>query len=181
MRKIQIGIMGPGKRATDIDVNNAYNIGKLCAEKDYLVFTGGRPSGVMESGLKGAKDAGGLTMGILPYNKKSDATDYADIVVVTAMMSARNNINAMTCDVMIICGIDSGTLSEIALAYKSNIPVIILSDNNHGKQFLTDLQPDLTFVCQTPEEAIAKIEKILKNNSNDNQQDQGSGKSMIME
>lgn len=164
MAKIQIGIMGPGSKATPKDLENAYNIGKLCAQKDYLVFTGGRSSGVMEAGLKGAKEAGGLTMGILPYNKKTDASDYADIVVVTAMMSARNNINAMTCDVMVACGIESGTLSEIALAYKSNVPVIVLSDNTEGKNFLSNLEPDLTSICETPEEVMVKIEEILEEN-----------------
>lgn len=164
---IQIGIMGPGSEATPKAVENAYTVGKLCAQRGYLVFTGGRPLGVMEAGLKGAKEAGGLTMAIFPYDKKTDASPYADIVVVTAMMSARNNINALTCDVMVACGIGAGTLSEIALAYKSNVPVVLLLDNREAKIFLENLAPDLTFPCEGAEDAMLKIEQILKQNFRD--------------
>ncbi|MEJ2228402.1 MAG: cytochrome, partial [Alphaproteobacteria bacterium] len=120
MPKTVIGVMGPGSSATAFDLKNAYDIGRLIAEKGYVTLTGGRPNGVMEAALKAAKDAGGQTVGILPSGDKRDASAYADIVIVTAMMSARNNINALSSDVVVACGIEAGTLSEIALALKAD-------------------------------------------------------------
>lgn len=162
MAKIQIGVMGPGDGATSYDLENAFELGKLIAKKGYVTLTGGRPSGVMEAALKGAKKADGETIGILPYNNKSDASEYADIIIVTAMMSARNNINVLSSDVVIACGIEAGTLSEIALALKANKKVIILSQNDKANQFLSELGRGNIDIVDTPEKAINLVEETLQ-------------------
>lgn len=166
MPKITIGIMGPGSGATDSDLFNAYEIGKLSAERGYAVLTGGRRSGVMEAGLKGAKEAGGMTVAVLPYDSKDDATEYADIAIVTSMKSARNNINVISSDVVVACGIESGTLSEIALALKADKYVVIMSVNQKGKDFLKELEPSQIHLSDTPEDTMILIDKILHNKMN---------------
>ena len=161
MPKIVIGVMGPGSEATDFDLKNAYEIGKLKKQKGFVTLTGGRSSGVMEAALKGAKDAGGETLGILPFNDKSDASPYADIVIVTAMMSARNNINVLSSDVVVACGIEAGTLSEIALALKANKKVILVSQNEIGNKFLEEIGKGNLFLAHSPTKALQLTEKFL--------------------
>ena len=63
MRKVIIGVMGPGDRATAVDLENAYQLGKLIAKEGWALLTGGRKAGVMDAASKGAKAAGGLTIG----------------------------------------------------------------------------------------------------------------------
>lgn len=125
-------------------------------------MTGGRPFGVMEAGLKGAKDSAGETVAIVPSKLKEDATSYADIVIVTGINSARNFINALTSDVLIACGMEAGTLSEVALALKENKKVILLTQNTKAKDFLSALSPSLVNIAETPEQALGMIEKMLK-------------------
>ena len=161
MAKTVIGVMGPGSSASASDLKNAYEMGKLIAEKGHVTLTGGRPSGVMEAALKGAKDAGGQTLAILPSGNKSDASDYADIVVVTAMASARNNINVLSSDVVVACGIEAGTLSEIALALKADKTVILISQNETGNAFLEKLGKGKLYLANEPRAAMELVERHL--------------------
>ena len=153
--------MGPGGGATAFDLENAYEMGRLIAEKGYVTLTGGRACGVMEAALKGAKSAGGQTLGILPSDDKSDASKYADIVVVTAMMSARNNINVLSSDVVVACGIEAGTLSEIALALKANKVVILISQNEMGNAFLEKLGKGKLYLANDARTAMDAVERNL--------------------
>jgi hypothetical protein len=93
--------------------NKAYQVGKLIAEKDCILLCGGL-GGVMEAAAKGAKENGGVTIGILPGTNKADANPYIDIPIITAMSNARNAIIARTCDIAIAINGKYGTLSEIA-------------------------------------------------------------------
>ena len=161
MAKTVIGVMGPGGGATAFDLENAYEMGRLIAEKGYVTLTGGRACGVMEAALKGAKSAGGQTLGILPSDDKSDASKYADIVVVTAMMSARNNINVLSSDVVVACGIEAGTLSEIALALKANKVVILISQNEMGNAFLEKLGKGKLYLANDARTAMDAVERNL--------------------
>ena len=161
MPRTIIGIMGPGDNATEDDLRNAYEIGKLSAQAGYIVLTGGRPSGVMDAGLRGAKEAGGQTLGILPFKTKDDASPFADVIVVTGLNSARNYVNALTSDVVVACGVEAGTLSEIALALKENKPVVLMTQNRKAQEFLAELKPSLVHVARNADDAMAAIRKIL--------------------
>lgn len=68
MRKIVVGVMGPGDKATTTDINRAYRLGQLIADNGWVLLTGGRNVGVMDAASRGAKMVGGLTIGILPSN-----------------------------------------------------------------------------------------------------------------
>ncbi|BAY34196.1 CHP725-containing protein [Nostoc carneum NIES-2107] len=93
MRKIIVGVMGPGEKAKARDLQNAYQLGSLIAQEKWILLTGGRNAGVMDAANKGAKSANGLTLGILPRNEQDSISDEVDIAIFTDMGNARNNIN----------------------------------------------------------------------------------------
>jgi len=93
----------------------AYQVGKRIAQKKHILICGGL-GGVMEAACRGAKDGGGLTIGVLPGKEKNEANRFVDIPIVTAMSHARNAIITRTADVLIAIDGKYGTLSEIGLA-----------------------------------------------------------------
>lgn len=162
MPKIIIGVMGPGGNPKEQDLKNAYAIGKFCAENNLTILTGGSTEGVMDAALKGAKENDGDTIGILAYGDRRHASQYADHVIVTNMGSARNNINVLSSDVVVACGVEAGTLSEIALAVKAGKIVILMTEKEDAKVFLTNLAPKQVFVAGTIDDAATAITKLLK-------------------
>jgi hypothetical protein len=100
----------------------AYNVGKGIAEQGAVLLCGGR-TGVMEAACKGAAEAGGLTIGILPGNDKSDANPWVQVALPTGIGLARNAIITRACDAAIAIGGKYGTLSEIAYCLQMNKPV----------------------------------------------------------
>lgn len=162
MRQPIIGVMGPGDSATETEMKNAYNLGKLIAQEGWILLTGGRNVGVMDAANQGAKEAGGLTIGILPSNHTKNVSDAVDIVILTDIGNARNNINVLSSDVIIACGIGLGTISEIALGLKNNKPVILLSNHQESQKLFKDLAPNLTFIVVDTKTTIKLIKEILK-------------------
>lgn len=161
MKKIIIGVMGPGLKPTEQDLKNAYELGKLIAKKGWVLLTGGIKLGVMDAANKGAKEENGLTLGIIPTKDMGMVSDHVDLPVMTDMGSARNNINALTSDVVIACGIGAGTASEIALTLKAKKPVILLNDSLKSQAFFKELGDKLISIAKTPEETIAMVKKWL--------------------
>lgn len=163
MKKTIIGIMGPGESATSTDLENAYQLGKFIAESGWILLTGGRNVGVMEAANKGAKSANGLTVGILPGNDTRGISEAVDIAIVTDMGNARNNINILSSDVIIACGMGTGTASEIALALKAHKPVILLNENAESQLFFKSLGNFNIFVVNNAVEAMNQAREILAN------------------
>lgn len=152
--------MGSGDKATATDLQNAYQLGKLIAQQGWVLLTGGRNVGVMEAANKGAKSANGLTVGILPGNNTNGVSDAVDIAIITDMGNARNNINVLSSNVVIACGMGAGTASEIALALKSNKKVILLNDDVESKAFFKKMSGDV-YIANKVEDAIAAAKDIL--------------------
>jgi uncharacterized protein (TIGR00725 family) len=124
----------------------AEEVGRQLAEKEATVICGGL-GGVMEAACRGAKSAGGLTIGVLPGFDRRDANPYVDIPVVTGMREARNIIVVSSAHAVIAVSGGYGTLSEIAHALKLGIPVVGLGtwrlgkdgwDKQHGIVVATD-------------------------------------------
>ena len=164
MKKIIIGVMGPGEKATELDLENAHQLGKLIAQQGWILLTGGRNVGVMDAASWGAKSVGGLTIGILPDGNLKNASEFVDIPILTNMGSARNNINVLSSDVIIACGIGLGTISEIALALKADKKVIFLTDKTESFSFFEKLSPLFVHHAESPETAISTIKMILNDN-----------------
>jgi len=104
----------------------AETVGEVLAERGATVICGGL-GGVMEAACRGAKSRGGLTVGILPGHDASGANPWVDIPVVTGLGEARNAIVAKSAQAVIAIGGGYGTLTEIAYALKSGIPIIGLN------------------------------------------------------
>jgi uncharacterized protein (TIGR00725 family) len=118
----RIGVMGPGSCSPEV-YELARQVGFLLAEKGAILISGGM-GGAMEAAAKGAKEAGGITIGILPGNDEAEANPYIDIPIVTDLGNARNVINVLTSQAIVAVHGAHGTLSEIALAMKCRIPVV---------------------------------------------------------
>ena len=116
-----ISIIGSGN-PDDEQYSIAEEVGREIALKKHALACGGL-GGVMEAACKGARESGGLTIGIIPGESKEKANKYIDIPIVTGSGHARNLTVALTGDVIIAIGGSYGTLSEIsfALIFKKKI------------------------------------------------------------
>ena len=161
MRKILIGVMGPGLTATVQDNGHAFELGQLIAEHGWILLTGGRSEGVMEAASLGAKSNQGITVGILPSDDNTQTSSAVDIAILSGMGSARNNINVLSSDIIIACGMGLGTASEVALALKAEKQVILLTENALSKAFFKNLGGELLCLVNTPIEAVDHCQKIL--------------------
>ncbi|WP_432809796.1 TIGR00725 family protein [Pantanalinema sp. GBBB05] len=156
-----IGVMGPGEQATVSDQQVAYDLGYQIAQTGWVLLTGGRNTGVMDAASRGAKAAGGLTIGILPTHDRRNMSDAVDLAIVTDLGNARNNINVLSSDVVIACGMGVGTTSEIALAIKAGKPVILLNTSLEFQQFFRHLSHQSVFVAESVTAAISIVQQQL--------------------
>ncbi len=131
----------------------AYKTGYEIARKGCILINGGC-SGVMEASSKGAKDAGGLTVGILPGREKEDANDFIDIPVPTGIGEARNAIIVNIADGLIAIDGEYGTLSEIAFSLKKKKPIVGIKTFDFKEIHKVD----------SPEDAVKKIIELIKGN-----------------
>jgi uncharacterized protein (TIGR00725 family) len=161
-QKTIIGVMGPGSGATQRDLELAYELGRLIAEAGWVLLTGGRNKGVMEAASQGAKIVGGLTIGILPGSDRSGISKFVDIAIVTDLGHGRNNVNVLSSDAIVACGMGLGTASEVALALKQSRKVILLGCDLETQRFWQQLS-SLVLVVETPTEAVKAIEQLLPN------------------
>jgi len=119
---VQISVIGDAAAERPC-LETAYEIGRLAAAKGWVVLTGGL-GGVMEAASRGAAEAGGLTVGILPTYDISAANEYLKVVVPSGLGHARNVLVVAAGHGVIAVGGKYGTLSEIALALKLGKPVV---------------------------------------------------------
>jgi uncharacterized protein (TIGR00725 family) len=166
MPKVVIGVIGPGAAATASDLQFAYDLGQKIAAAGWVLLTGGRNVGVMDAASQGAKQSGGLTIGILPTEQLTDVSAAIDIPILTAMGSARNNINVLSSQVVIACGMGLGTASEIALALKANKPVILLNTSAEAQAFFQALAPKQIQIADHPEAAVELVRVIVSDLDN---------------
>ena len=119
---MMIAVIGGDSPSPDV-LPNAEAVGKEVASRGHTLVCGGR-GGVMEAACKGAREAGGHTIGILPGPDTSGANEYVEFAIATNMGFARNAIIALTADVLIAIDGSYGTLSEIAMALGYGKPVV---------------------------------------------------------
>ncbi len=147
---LQIGVIGAGACTKDI-MATAYDVGKQIALHNAILVCGGL-GGVMEGAAKGARDAGGTTVGILPGIEHSDANPYIDIKIVTGLSHARNILVVRSSMALVAVAGSYGTLSEIAIALKLGIPVIGLET--------WDFCPEI-ISAENPHDAVTKAIKLI--------------------
>ena len=122
----QIAVAGAGVAGPELAAL-AEEVGRLLAARGATVVCGGL-GGVMEAVARGAREAGGTTIGILPGDTRHDANPWIQHAVATGIGHGRNLAVAASGDALIAVGGSWGTLSEIALARRLGRPVVVLGD-----------------------------------------------------
>jgi uncharacterized protein (TIGR00725 family) len=144
-----IGVIG--SRDCDAETyERARRVGSLLAERGFGVICGGL-SGVMEAASKGASEAGGLAVGVLPGDDPASANAYVGLRIATGMGIARNVIIVRSSDAVIALSGGAGTLSEIAHCLQLGVPVVGLGTH--------EVSPDIVHVT-TPEEAVDRAVEL---------------------
>jgi uncharacterized protein (TIGR00725 family) len=138
-----VAVVGSGTASGEL-YEKAREVGRLVAERGGTVVCGGR-SGVMEAVAKGATEAGGTAIGILPDEDRKRASEYLSYSIATGTGHARNLAVVCSGDVVIAIGGEYGTLSEIGLALKVGRPVVALESWDLGEH---------VSVAATPEKGI---------------------------
>ncbi|MAE71779.1 MAG: TIGR00725 family protein [Gemmatimonadetes bacterium] len=123
-QKPRIGVIG-GSIAEPSVLETARSVGEAIAKAGAILVCGGR-GGVMEAACRGAKSAGGLTLGILPGDRAEEANAWVDIPVVTGLGEARNVLIARTAQAIVALPGGTGTLSEIAFSLNFGRRVIAI-------------------------------------------------------
>ena len=127
-RKITISVIGAHK-TTPKEEKLAYQVGRIVARAGAVLVCGGL-DGAMKAAAKGAQEAGGLTIGILPGKEKESANPYIDIALPTSLGYSRNVIVACSADIIIALPGSHGTRCEISYGLVYNRPVIDLGNWN---------------------------------------------------
>jgi uncharacterized protein (TIGR00725 family) len=138
-----VSVVGSGTASGEL-YEKARQIGRLVAERGGTLICGGR-SGVMEAAARGAAEAGGTAIGILPDEDRTRANKYLSHSIATGTGHARNLAVVCSGDVIIAVGGEYGTLSEIGLARKVGRPVVALRSWELGEH---------VSVASSPEEAV---------------------------
>lgn len=122
MEGLFVAVVGAAACSPEV-ADQAREVGQELARRGAVLICGGR-GGVMEAACQGAKAAGGVTVGILPGNDRSEANPFVDLPIVTGLGAARNALVVLSADAVIAMAGGYGTLSEIGLAFKMGKPVV---------------------------------------------------------
>jgi uncharacterized protein (TIGR00725 family) len=152
-----IAVVGGAQCSRD-EAKLAEAVGVELAKRKATLICGGL-GGVMAAACKGARSAGGKTVGIVPGNSRDEANPYVDIPIVTGIGEARNVIVVNTAQAVIAIGGKFGTLSEIAYALRSKIPVVGLNTwtlSKNGRLVKSII------AANNPKEAVEKAVAAIK-------------------
>ena|SRR5579875_404856 len=116
-----VAVVG-ASQASDEDMRDAETVGRLLAERGATVVCGGR-GGVMAAASKGAAQAGGTVVGMLPGEGRDDANEWVTVSIPTGLGELRNGLVVRAAEALIAVGGSYGTLSEIALALRADLKV----------------------------------------------------------
>jgi uncharacterized protein (TIGR00725 family) len=131
-RRAVVGVMGAGEGASTEALAMAEVLGERISASGWVLLTGGRPAGVMAAASRGAaRVEGHLVVGVLPDEGKGEdrlSTADLDLALFTGMGKARNVINVLSADVVVVCGGGGpGTASEAAHAINAGRPLVLLA------------------------------------------------------
>lgn len=174
-KKLQIGVIGPAgpeeypkdKAPAQYIYDTAEEIGKKLAENNCIVVTGGK-SGIMESAAKGAKNAGGTTVGMITKNERFSSNDYIDVEITLGaeVIGMQEYLLPIMCDAVIVLGGGAGTLIEIAAAYSNKRPIIALEGTGtwvdlFGNGYVDDRKKVRIELAKNANEAVKKTLKAV--------------------
>ena len=143
----------------------AYEVGARIAESGSVLITGGL-GGVMREACRGASEAGGITVGIIPQDDAGHANEFCQVVVPSGMGMTRDFLNALAADGLVIIGGGVGTLSEACAAYMHGKPLVALlgtggtADGYAGK-YLDHRKRAPIRGASTPDEAVKAVVEMI--------------------
>jgi len=152
-----IAVVGASE-ATEPQVAIAADLGRLIGSRGYVLVTGGL-GGVMAAASRGAKEAGGISVGLLPSSDRSTGNEHLSAAIPTGLGELRNGLVVRSADGIIAIGGSWGTLSEIALAVRTDVPIVRI-----GGWALTDEQGtsiDLPS-ADSAEDAVRQLEAMIE-------------------
>jgi uncharacterized protein (TIGR00725 family) len=118
-----VAVIGPGGGASEAEIATAEAVGRGLADRGAVVVTGGL-GGVMAAAARGAAEAGGTVVGILPGTDRGDGNQWLTVAIATGLGELRNGLVIRAADAVIAVGGAYGTLSEIALALRAGVRVV---------------------------------------------------------
>lgn len=154
-----IGVIGGGEISLQV-ARMAEEVGREIARRGAVLICGGL-RGVMEAACRGATEAGGLTIGILPGDNQREANPYVQIPIMTGIGYARNVAVVKSCQAIIAIDGSYGTLTEIGYALQSGIPVIGL---NTWSLAIDDKQDKSIIEAKNPKDAVDKAMAMIDKN-----------------
>lgn len=168
MRRYQIGVFGSGHDYPEL-TSIAYLAGRTIAEQGHVLITGGL-DGVMKHACRGAKENGGLTIGILPGNNFTEGNEYLDVKILTNMHEGRNYLTGLSSNGCLIIGGSEGTLIEAKVVYDRRGPVIVIEGTGGTADYLLKngfpsmkSKPRQIYCAKSANKAIDILLKILEN------------------
>lgn len=157
---MQVAVIGPSD-ATDEQRAAAREVGAGLADAGVVVVTGGR-GGVMAAATAGARDAGGVTLALLPGDDVDDAVVTPTVVVPTGLGELRNALVVRAADAVVAIGGAWGTLSEVALAVRAGTPVVGLGTWTLADDLAAAELPDPVVRAASPAVAVRAVLGILE-------------------
>ena len=157
LQAVRIGVIGGSNPPEEI-IETAKETGRLIAKAGAILVCGGL-GGVMEAVSKGAKEEGGLTIGILPGQNRKDANRYIDIALATGLGYSRNILVVLNSDALIAIDGSYGTLSEISYALIYKKPLFGLGT---WKLYQNQREDKRIVYCSSPQEAVQKAIQSIK-------------------
>lgn len=164
-RPLRIGVIGQSGAISPEVERLAEDVGRGIGERGGLLLCGGR-DGVMAAACRGAREAGGITVGILPGDRVDEGNPYLDVPITTGFgLDFRSLVLVHSCDAIIMIGGRNGTFGELSQAYLNCRPVVILTGSGgwadrvkgmaHEGRYLDDRRNVEICYAETPEEAVA--------------------------
>jgi uncharacterized protein (TIGR00725 family) len=143
-----VAVVGPADGARESDLVHAAEVGRLLAESGAVVLTGGH-HGVMRAAAGGATRAGGVAIGLLPgLDRAAGAPEHTHLLP-TGLGELRNGLLVRAADAVVAVGCSWGTLSEIALARRTGVPLVLVDP--------WELPEDVGTVVAGPSEAVEAV------------------------
>ena len=150
-----VGVSGPGSASAE-EYALAREVGHGLARRGHVVVCGGL-DGVMEAAARGSAEAGGLSLGLLPGDDRAAGNAYVTVALPTGLGEMRNALLVRSADVLVCVGGSWGTLSELALAMRTGVPVVALGT------WLPPRTPGAPWPVEvaSPSEALEAVERLL--------------------
>jgi uncharacterized protein (TIGR00725 family) len=168
VRKLQIAVIGYNSDKSNFLTDKvAYEVGREIAKANAALICGGL-GGVMESACKGAKEHGGLTVGIIPQEDFTYANNFCDIVIASGIGYARDFIVATSADGIIVVGGGVGTLLELCVGYMLKKTIVTIPNTGgtaeiYGGKYLDERKRILISTASDAESAVQLIVNSSKN------------------